>query len=150
MLDARVGLNVWHKFNFFTEQRQNMRGRGGGRGRYNSPRYNSNNNNRWNRQDRDYNNRSDRRDNNNRWSRQEQPEPLIEMESSKMMTSKEKEWIFKISMMSLLSGDFMTSDYYFIVSFSFFLCFGSLVFCVIYAFCLFFSSLKVIGLGLKI
>ena len=149
MLDARVGLNVWHKFNFFTEQRQNMRGRGGGRGRYNSPRYNSNNNNRWNRQDRDYNNRSDRRDN-NRWSRQEQPEPLIEMESSKMMTSKEKEWIFKISMMSLLSGDFMTSDYYFIVSFSFFLCFGSLVFCVIYAFCLFFSSLKVIGLGLKI
>jgi hypothetical protein len=32
-----------------------------------------------------------------------------------MMTSKEKEWIFKISMMSLLSGDFIASDYYFIV-----------------------------------
>ena len=41
---------------------------------------------------------------------------MIEMEPSKMMTSKEKEWIFKISMMSLLSGDFMASDYYFIVS----------------------------------
>lgn len=106
----------------FTEPRQNTRGRGGGRGRYNSPRHNSNN--RWNRQDRDYNNRFDRRD--NRWSKQsEQPEPLIEMQPSKMMTSKEKEWIFKISMMSLLSGDFMTSDYYFIVSFPFsFLFFG--------------------------
>ena len=33
-----------------------------------------------------------------------------------MMLSKEKEWISKIAMMSLLSGDVYISDYYFIVS----------------------------------
>lgn len=39
---------------------------------------------------------------------------FIHMESSKMMNAKEKEWIFKISLMSLLSGDPNISDYYFI------------------------------------
>lgn len=83
--------------------------RGGNRGRFNSPRYHNNSNRSWN--------RNENRDNKERyWSKEkrEQPEPLIEMQPSKMMTSKEKEWIFKIMMMSLLSGDFITSDYYFI------------------------------------
>ena len=44
-------------------------------------------------------------------------EHYIQMEPSKMMTAKEKEWIFKISLMSLLSGDANISDYYFIVSY---------------------------------
>lgn len=43
-------------------------------------------------------------------------EPWIQMPPSKMMTSKEKEWIMRIAMMSLLSGDPYISDYYFIVS----------------------------------
>lgn len=39
----------------------------------------------------------------------------MQMAPSKMMTAKEKEWIFKISLMSLLSGDPNISDYYFVV-----------------------------------
>ena len=90
---------------------------GGNRGRYNSPRYQNSGNRSWNRNDNRDDNRRDNRDRNWSRDRRDQPEPLIEMEPSKMMTSKEKEWIFKIMMMSLLSGDFIASDYYFIVSF---------------------------------
>ena len=42
---------------------------------------------------------------------------FMKMEPSKLMTAKEKEWIFKISLMSLLCGDSNISDFYFIVSF---------------------------------
>ena len=42
-------------------------------------------------------------------------EEFMQMAPSKMMTAKEKEWIFKISLMSLLSGDPNISDYYFVV-----------------------------------
>ena len=42
-------------------------------------------------------------------------EEFMQMTPSKMMTAKEKEWIFKISLMSLLSGDPNASDYYFVV-----------------------------------
>lgn len=41
-------------------------------------------------------------------------EQFIDMEPSKMMNAKEKKWIFKISLMSLLNGDPHSSDYYFI------------------------------------
>lgn len=81
-----------------------------GRGRYNNnSRHQQGGNRSWH-----SDNRSGNRSGNQ--NRRPPPEPpLVEMEPSKMMTSKEKEWIFKISIMSLLSGDFYASDYYFIV-----------------------------------
>lgn len=90
-------------------ERQNNRGRG----RYNNTSYNNRyqgggGNRSW------YN--SDNRSGNQHNRRYIPEPPLVEMEPSKLMTSKEKEWIFKISIMSLLSGDFQASDYYFIVS----------------------------------
>lgn len=39
---------------------------------------------------------------------------FVKMNASQMMSAKEKEWIFKISLMSILSGDCNISDFYFI------------------------------------
>jgi len=41
-------------------------------------------------------------------------EEFMQMQPSKMMNAKEKEWIFKISLMSLLSGDPNITDFYFV------------------------------------
>ncbi len=67
-----------------------------------------------------YNNRQ----NNNNWNRRDESrhsnmdyeEDMIKLPPSRLMTSREKEWLVKIQLMTLLSGDMNTTDFYYIVS----------------------------------